>query len=305
MVAQLGDEGGEEWIFTKVSNKIKASNLRAGKNILLGQTTSVFNEATAEQIDGLVSPPVPEEEEADLRAVLETLRATTAPTRHPTPKGIRRRLGLLNLGAEAGPSGMRNNMLLLLRGVRNGVTALQKWAGMWNNGRVCAYTSSLWTTGLCIPVDCGEKPATVTGRKLRPITLLEVLVKFAESVCLDEAAETVKTYMEPAQLGVGTPDGNVILLRVLQSWAEDMETDNAQAVQDGRLEALQAIAPLDFTNAYGMFFRSHVVHEVMEHLPILNGLIKAEWQNGCNHYWQRVEGEWRKGSTRRGGFQGL
>ena len=49
----------------------------------------------------------------------------------------------------------------------------------------CSKSSLLWSAGVVIPVDQGEKPETLTGRKLRPITLAECLVKFAEAVCLD------------------------------------------------------------------------------------------------------------------------
>ena len=145
---------------------------------------------------------------------------------------VMRRLSILNVGAEPGPSGTRNSVLISLRSVRNGVVALQKWAAMWNSGRTCSYTSGLWTAGLSIPIDCGERPSTLTGRKLRPITLVESLVKFAEAVGLDELTEEIRKYMEPMQLGVGTPDGNIVLLRVLQSWANDIEVESSRAGQD-------------------------------------------------------------------------
>ena len=50
---------------------------------------------------------------------------------------------------------------------------------------VCEYTTVLWSAGISVPIDQGSRDETATGRKIRPITLLEVLVKFAESLLLD------------------------------------------------------------------------------------------------------------------------
>eukprot|EP00973_Karenia_brevis_P036075 4975701-Karenia_brevis.AAC.1 len=69
-----------------------------------------------------------------------------------------------------------------IRKARNGIQALQKWTSMWCAGRVLPYTTTLWTAGLGIPVDCGPRDETPTGRKLRPIALLESLPKLAEAV---------------------------------------------------------------------------------------------------------------------------
>ena len=73
------------------------------------------------------------------------------------------------------------------------------------------YTSTLWTAGISVPVDCGPREGTPTGRKLRPITLSECLPKFAEAVLLDDMTEVIRSQFEPEQLGVSTPDGNIII----------------------------------------------------------------------------------------------
>ena len=77
------------------------------------------------------------------------------------------------------------------------------------------------------PLDEGPRETDITGHKIRPITLCECLVKFAEGVGIEEDWDRIKQYMESnANLGVGTADGNVIILRMLQSWVAEMEKHN-------------------------------------------------------------------------------
>ena len=61
---------------------------------------------------------------------------------------------------------------------------------------------------------------------------------------------------------------------------------------------------VDCRNAYGMFLRSAALGNLRKELPSLAGIAYAEWQNVRTLYWQRVGGEWKKGTTARGGFQG-
>ena len=44
----LADMGGLEWIFNKVSTKVKNSNINASKNMLIGQVAATANTRTAE-----------------------------------------------------------------------------------------------------------------------------------------------------------------------------------------------------------------------------------------------------------------
>eukprot|EP00973_Karenia_brevis_P095954 12429956-Karenia_brevis.AAC.1 len=290
----LADEGGEEWLFAKVGQKIRSSHLSAAKNMLQGQVTARLDEVTAEQMRDLVASPIPEAEREAMQHELGKLQHERINAYKPKAATVRRRLSLLNLGAEPGPSGLRNGVLAGLRNVSGGIQALQKWTSMWSSGRVCQYTTGLWTTGLAVPIDCGPRAETQTGRKLRPIVLLECLPKFAEAVTLDAEAETIQRILEPEQLGVGTPDGNIILLRMMQAWAEEIETSNKDKIARGILDELEAMAALDLTNAYGLFYRSGAIKEICDYLPSLKGMLKAEWQNGESKFWMRVNGEWRQ-----------
>ena len=258
----LADVGGEEWIFANIGRKIRSSGLSPATSMLLGQVSTAQDESTANQMCDLMAPPIPASEEANLQAAMERLSREPLKPRLPKSGLVRRRLSLLNTAAEPGPSGLRNHTLVGVRGVSGGVQALQKWCSMWCSGRVTTFTTSLWTAGLGIPVDCGAREEEYTGRKLRPITLLEALPKFAEAVGLDEGAEEIRKVFEPDQLGVNTPDGNIILLRTLQAWASDIEQANVERFEHERWDELEAMAALDLKNAYGNFYRSGAVNEV-------------------------------------------
>ena len=71
---------------------------------------------------------------------------------------------------------------------------------VWNQGKVLPSTSALWTSGIVTPIDCGAKEGTITGRKLRPITLTEHLVKLAESVGLMQQQTTSDEFSSPTKL---------------------------------------------------------------------------------------------------------
>eukprot|EP00973_Karenia_brevis_P049172 6820734-Karenia_brevis.AAC.1 len=176
---------------------------------------------------------------------------------------------------------------------------------MWNQGRVLGATSLLWTAGIVTPIDCGPKPESRTGRKLRPITLTESLVKFAESVGIDVLVDDIRRTFEPGQVGICTPDGNILLLRALQSWTSEMESANIENMAQNVFDDLDAVLGIDFTNAYGKFFRSQAIRAIIKRLPKLAGMVHSEFQNSRTTYWQRVNGRWVAGSTHRGGFQGM
>ena len=88
-----------------------------------------------------------------------------------------------------------------------------------------------------------------------------------------------------ANLGVGTPDGNVIILRVLQSWVEELERHNKEAWAQQKWEEIKALIGIDLSNAYGEYLRSGAVQEIDEELPCLSGLVKSELQNLSTTYW--------------------
>lgn len=167
------------------------------------------------------------------------------------------------------------------------------------------YTTNLWTGGAVTPLDEGPREETPTGHKVRPIVLCECLVQFAEDVEIESEWETIRGYTERnANLGVGTPDGNLIILRVLESWVNKMEIENQAAWAEQQLDELKALLGIDLTNSDGEYYRSGAIEEVAEYLPELMGLVISGLQNGKVNYWQMIKGEWVNAEAWRGGYQG-
>eukprot|EP00973_Karenia_brevis_P043625 6044430-Karenia_brevis.AAC.1 len=84
-----------------------------------------------------------------------------------------------------------------------------------------------------------------------------------------------------------------------------MEDSNRDKLTQQAWEEVEAITALDLTNAYGLFYRSGAIEEVSSCLPMLQGMVRSQWQNCENKFWMRVEGRWQQYATRRGGYQGL
>ena len=70
------------------------------------------------------------------------------------------------------------------------------WAGIWLRGSVCDETVKLWTSVRMVALDEGwakrgpdEEPES--GRKLRPIACEEPLLKFAETLVIEEEIKDV------------------------------------------------------------------------------------------------------------------
>ena len=95
-----------------------------------------MDEATAVSIDALVGEEVPENEATNLQAALSRMSQSILENTVVKASIVRRRLSLLNLGAEAGPSGLRNSCLVTLKHVPHGVAALQKWSLAWSKGTI-------------------------------------------------------------------------------------------------------------------------------------------------------------------------
>ena len=66
-------------------------------------------------------------------------------------------------------------------------------------------------------------------RKLWPIACAERLLKFAETLVIEEEIKDVLKKLESRQLGCGTPDAAPLLVRLMRSWAEDIHTSTLQS----------------------------------------------------------------------------
>jgi len=185
-----------------------------------------------------------------------------------------------------------------------GIDAVLGFAHIIAEGTLGREDALLWGAAVLEPVDCGPAPAAlegerqsgVRGRKLRPIGLSEVLVKFAECCAIEEELARIKSVLEPAQLGAVTPDGCAIAVRVLRGWCEDIAV--------GRHEPDVVVAALDLENAFGRMRRSSALAAMRERVPGLYRMLAAQWRHGAVRAWQRVGGGWRLDMSACGGWQG-
>ena len=302
----LSEPPSAERLREKAVNKAKQGNLHAARNILCGQIAAPLTPATATVVDALVAVEVPRCETSAQEKLFSDIRGMTAKFAPPKMRAIRRRLYSLNLGAESGPSGMRNAHVTCLARAHNGLVALQKWVRMWKAGEVSEDSALLWTSSIVVPIDCGSRQDG--SRKLRPIALTEHMLKFTESVIIDECLPQLRGAFEPHQLGAGTADGNVLIYRILQTWLNDIESHgqvepHAPVVEE-RNPSNDVLLGLDMENAYGRFFRSAALKATVARVPELAHLVLAEWGPGRTMYWQRIDGEWKISPTMRGGWQG-
>ena len=164
--------------------------------------------------------------------------------------------------------------------------------------------ASLWCATLLEPVDQGpaKDPAaesTVRGRKLRPIMLCEALVKLAETVAIDGVILHIRRSLEPHQLGVNTPDGVVMAVRVLRGWADDIEQGAAST------QSTDVLVGTDLANAYCRMLRSGGLRSTRSRAPALARMLAMQWGHGGTAVWQRIGGRgWAMDWALRGGAQG-
>ena len=92
--------------------------------------------------------------------------------------------------------------------------------------------AKLWTSVRVVALDEGwAKPGSdvepESKRKLRPIACAAPLLKFAETLVIEEEIKDVLKKLEPRQLGCGTPDAAP--LRLMRSWVEDIQASTLQS----------------------------------------------------------------------------
>ena len=77
----------------------------------MGQSVARMDDDTATQMRDLIAAPIPPDEAEALAAEVHKLRTEKSPHKNVKKSVLRRRLALLNRGAELGPSGLRNGTL--------------------------------------------------------------------------------------------------------------------------------------------------------------------------------------------------
>ena len=71
------------------------------------------------------------------------------------------------------------------------------------------------------------KPAPRRGageeaQRLRPIACAEPLLKFPETLIIEEEIRDILKKLEPRQLGCGSPDAAPLVVRLMRTWADEI-----------------------------------------------------------------------------------
>ena len=196
---------------------------------------------------------------------------------------VRRKLRTVKRGAEPGPSGWRNSLLVAIGERPTGAQELTRWCRQYSLGAIPARDAHLWSSVQLVPLDKG-------GSKVRPIALGEALPKLAQACLLDTIEPHLRSTFEPHQLSVRTAGGAEILVRTLRAWM----------AKPGKNVLLQ----IDLKNAYGQTKRSHTLAAVIRRCPALAPQLAQQWEPGATRAWVRVNGCWEWFESHRGGWQG-
>ena len=215
-----GQPGDVERAFQRAAAKAAGNALRGASDILFGAVHAPLSSVTATAVDELIAAPSPPEgldaQLHEVRLAMQMGPATT-PIRH---RRIRRRLCMLKVAAQLGPSGWRNAHIQSVGMLSGGVQALAKWATMWQGAMVSSPTASFWTAAIVTLVDCG--PAVLEAgeaprRELRPIACSEALLKVAGSAAIESVQQELLAALGPRQMGCGTPDGTGVIVSAVRS----------------------------------------------------------------------------------------
>ena len=255
-------------------------------------------------MDLLVAEAVPDAEVRDLRREVVLARAAVPADLRVRHRHYRRRLRVVKLAAQPGPSGCRNSHLVAVSAVSGGVVAVARWGELWQRGLLAPGTICLWMAACVSPVDCDERPLepgeladAPRRRKLRPIACAECPLKIVEAI--DAVIVEVAPALGPAQLGCGAAGGAGVMMSWLRIWAEEELEAAHESSQDPVI-----FAGLDLENAYRLAYRSACVRGLRRRAPTLAPLAATKCSCATVTAWQRADSAWRASETCRGGWQG-
>ena len=233
------------------------------------------------------------------------LLSSTAKFAPPPAKLVKIMARGVVLAAEPGSSGWRNADIAATGRAEEGLAVLHEWIGTWTQAMVPHSTAKLWTAATIAPLDCGPKKPELgqqmpqpCPRKLRPIALLEVLMKLAESCVIEQHIERLLKGVEPTNSGLGSPDAAALIVRIVRGWANDMVAA-PKLGQDA-----DVVLPIDLENACGRAYRSTCLKAARAACPRLAAICAAQWEPCDTKFWQRCDDGWTVDSTTRGGWQG-
>ena len=312
--AQMEQHTTEGMQMQRASAKMDCGAVRQARNALEGGGRAPPTQVTLEEIERLIAVATGEAEREATSEACNMAVERSSKQQGPSTEGIKRLCRELSKGAEPGPSGWRNADIAWVCRENQGPQTLKMWMQQWHSGTTSEFTRQLWSSALVTPLDCGEKKQTEeekaqqhgpAPRKLRPIALSEPLVKLTESAAVEADLERLLKHTEPKNMGIGTPDGAALIVRVLRgagaAYASQAGTKEDWEYADGP----GCILPVDLENAYCRAYRSRMVHAGLEVCPAVTACAAAQWKGeGSTTAWVACEGEWRPLQCRRGSWQG-
>ena len=182
-------------------------------------------------------------------------------------------------------------------GGRAGSQCQRDWIGTWTQAMVPHCTGKLCTAATIAPLDCGPKKPEPRHqmlqpcpRKLRPVVLAGVLMKFAESCVIEQHIDSLLKGVEPTNLGLGTPDAAALIVRIVRRWVNDM------AWHPRRVRILE--------NVFGRAFRSTCLEAARSACSQRAAICATQWGACDTGFWHRCDDGWTVDGTTRGGWQG-
>ena len=121
-------------------------------------------------------------------------------------------------------------------------------------------------------------------------------MELTETCVIEQHIGDLLRSVEPTNLGLGTPDAAVLIVRIVRGWTND----TAMAPKEG--QDADVVPPIDLENAHGRALRSTCLEAAKTACPQLAAICAAQWEPCDTRFWQRCG--WTVDSTTRGRWQG-
>ena len=237
---------------------------------------------TANQVKGLMTLDMTDQEREELQ---DALKQANASSKKVTIRKctVRAKVDKLRDAAQPGLSRTRNDLIKAIADVPGGVDVLLEWCQLWANADVPTAVSELLTEQMVRPL---EK----SNGKARPISLLEVFLKFASGVIQDTLRNT--------------PDAEGLSWN--QYGAQPAGPETMLMVGNALMEAMPmwAFASLDFSNAFGTASRAAMLRSTSEWCPGHAKFLCNLWRGKSFAWIEKAPSEWERVEILDGAYQG-
>ena len=229
-----------------VSAKLEDGNLRAAIRLLMSDDTPVT--PSAESFDQLKQKhPLASLQAADLPSPLQTQCLSVDESE------VRRAVLSFPAGSAGGPDGLRpqhiRDMLLCRETGSDFLTALTSFVNMILAGRCPSDVAPVFFGGRLLALN--KKSGGV-----RPIAIGFTLRRLASKCANAFGVNHLKGFLQPCQLGVGTPGGCEAAIHSARRYLEALPADHV-------------MVKLDFTNAFNSLHRHDMLTSVLSRVPEL------------------------------------